>query len=187
MNDKPYWPNQSIYFLTGTTFLHYPYFQEFTQKQIVLHQIQKVKKLIQDTKDELIYSISINHYHLKFYLEDGAMLAKVKQLMHGGTSFEYKKVYPVKHKEFWQDSKVLLVTSDEMDWNVTGYIIGNLLKHKEVNNFDELKECPFSSFKTLLKKYDEEYLKEWVYGVIDVDEDSDGNLDMVQLTRMKRD
>jgi len=33
-----------------------------------------------------------------------------------------------------------------MDWKVTGYIIGNLLKHKEVGTFNELKQNKFSSF-----------------------------------------
>jgi len=77
---------------------------------------------------------------LKFYLEKGLELAKVKQLMHGGLTFAYREKYKMKYADMWQSKKTLLIASDEMDWKTTGYIIGNLLKHKEVSTFEELKK-----------------------------------------------
>ena len=135
---KTHWQDKSIYFLTGSTFLNYPYFKTNKQKQIVLDQIKKVRNKL---KIPIIaFSIAINHYHLKFYLEKGLELAKVKQLMHGGLTFAYREKYKMKYADMWQSKKTLLIASDEMDWKTTGYIIGNLLKHKEVSTFEELKK-----------------------------------------------
>lgn len=185
MDSRPYWPNQSTYFLTSTTFLHYPYFREFTQKQILLNQINKIVELLPLDNNEMIYSIAMNHFHLKFYLENGLVLAKIKQLIHGGTSFQYKKRYPIKHKELWQGSHVLRITSKSMDWKVTGYIIGNLLKHKEVNTFEELQENPYSSYRMFVDKYGKEAAEQLVYQVIDVDEQNNGLIKLTELNRIK--
>lgn len=84
--ENPYWPNNTTYFLTGSTFLHYPYFREDGQKQILLNQIRKVEEKLRISIP--IYSIAINHYHIKFYLKNGLDLSKIKQLIHGGTSYE---------------------------------------------------------------------------------------------------
>ena len=179
---KSYWLDNSIYFLTGSTFLHYPYFKTSEQKQIVLEQIKKVKNKL---KIPIIaFSIAINHYHLKFYLEKGLDLAKVKQLMHGGTTFEYKKEYKMKHEDMWQSKKTLVITSDKMDWKTTGYIIGNLLKHKEVSTFDELKENPFSSYSFTAGKYGDENVQELVRQVIDVNEDIEGGVDIAGIEKI---
>lgn len=167
--NKSYWPDDSMYFLTGSTFLHYPYFKTGEQKQIVLNQIKKIKNILKIPMTA--YSIAVNHYHLKFYLEKGLNLAKVKQFMHGGTTFGYRKKNKMKYKDLWQSKKTLVITSDEMDWRITGYIIGNLLKHKEVNTFDELKNNPFSSYKFIAEKYGDENAQELVRKVIDIRED----------------
>lgn len=133
----PYWPNNTIYFLTGTTFLHYPYFKTLEQKEILLKQLEKVWVKLKISVP--VFSIAINHYHIKFYLKDGLNLPKIKQTIHGGTSYEYQKRFKMKYKEMWQSSRVYQVVNEEADWKITGYIAGNLLKHKEVSTFEELK------------------------------------------------
>ena len=163
--------------------MHYPYFKTSEQKQIILEQIKKVKDKLKIPM--IAYSIAINHYHLKLYLEKGLDLAKVKQLMHGGTTFKYKKEYKVEHKDMWQSTKTLLITSDEMDWKTTGYIIGNLLKHKEVSTFEELENNPFSSYGFTAKKYGDECAQELVRQVIDVSEDIERGVDIEGLEKLK--
>lgn len=180
--DKTYWPDNSMYFLTGSTFLHYPYFKTSEQKQIILDQIKKIKNILKIPITA--YSIAINHYHLKFYLENGIDLAKVKQLMHGGTTFEYKRKYKMKYKDLWQSKKIFVVASDEMDWRIMGYIAGNLLKHKEVSTFDELKNNSFSSYKFIAEKYGDESVQELVRKVIDIKEDIKGEADISSLEKM---
>ncbi len=179
---KSHWQNNSIYFLTGSTFLHYPYFKTSEQKEIVLKQIKKVKNKL---KIPIIaFSIAINHYHLKFYLEKGLDLAKIKQLMHGGLTFAYREKYKMKYEDMWQSNKTLLVTSDEMDWKTTGYIIGNLLKHKEVSTFKELENNLFSSYRFAVKKYGNENIQGLIRKVIDVGEDAEGEVDFKDLKKL---
>ena len=179
---KSHWQDNSIYFLTGSTFLHYPHFKTSEQKEIVLEQIKKIKNKL---KIPIIaFSIAINHYHLKFYLEKGLDLAKVKQLMHGGLTFAYRKKYKMKYEDMWQSKKALLITSDEMDWKTTGYIIGNLLKHKEVSTFEELKNNSFSSYRFTAKKYGDESTQELVREVIDVNEDAEGEINFKNLKKL---
>ncbi|MFH1367436.1 MAG: hypothetical protein ABIH38_05675 [Patescibacteria group bacterium] len=176
---KRYWPNNSTYFLTGSTFIHFPYFKTFEQKMLVLNQIIKVKKVF--GIPEIIFSIAINHYHLKFYLKNGLDLARIKQMMHGGISYEYHKIYKPKYKEMWQSFRALIVLSEEVDSKVMGYIIGNLLKHKEVTTFLELEKNPFSSYGKIAAKYGEQRARELVYGVIDTTEDAEGKVDIGDL------
>ena len=72
-----------------------------------------------------------------------------------------------------------------MDWKITGYIIGNLLKHKEINNFEDLKNNPFSSYRYTAEKYGDETARQLVYGVIDVAEDGDGVFNLEKLKKTK--
>jgi len=181
---EPYWPNNSIYFLTDSTFLHFPYFNSYEQKLIVLNQIKKINKQLGIPVSD--YSIAINHYHLKFYLKSGLDLKKVKQLLRGGISYEYKKRYGLPYKEMWQTRKVIRIISEQMNYKVSGYIIGNLLKHKEVSTFEELKQNEFSSYWYMAEKYGDEEIRELVYSVIDVDEDKWGGVDLGEFIKNKQ-
>lgn len=174
-----FWPDNSIYFLTDSTFLHFPYFRTDEQKQIVLNQIKKIN--IQLGIPVSDYSIAVNHYHIKFYLVNGLDLRKVKQLLRGGISYEYNKEFKKPYREMWQSRKVFWIKNEKMNWLVTGYIIGNLLKHKEVSTFNELKENKFSSFWYMVSKYGEEEARELVGRVIEVEEDAWGEVDMEKL------
>lgn len=176
---KILWPDETYYFLTMSTFLHFPYFKEDEQKQIVLNQIKQLKKSL--NIPILAYSISINHFHLKFYLKVGSLMTQIKNILHSGISREYRKNFNVPYKEFWQSTKVLRIKDEDMSWKVTGYIIGNLLKHKEVSTFDELKGNPFSSYKYTAEKFGDEMTKELVYRVIDVSEDAEGMVDIAEF------
>jgi hypothetical protein len=172
----PYWPDESIYFLTDSTFLHYPYFKTDAQKEIILNQIKKIYHNLKIPVSA--YSIASNHYHLKIYLEKGLDLAKVKQLLRGGISYEYKKRFGMDHKEMWQNWKVIRVGNEAASHKITGYIIGNLIKHKEVNSFTELKENKFSSCWFTVKSLGEQISYDLICQVIDVDEDKFGVVDV---------
>ncbi|NQU99425.1 MAG: hypothetical protein HQ538_01695, partial [Parcubacteria group bacterium] len=131
------------------------------------------------------YSIAINHYHLKFYLKNGLDLAKVKQLMHGGTSFLYKKEYNLKHNDLWQSSHVLIITSEEMNIKIAAYVGGNLIKHKEVNTFQELENNQFSSYKYFKKRQGNRIAQELVRSVIDLGENKESRIDAKELEKLK--
>jgi hypothetical protein len=72
-----------------------------------------------------------------------------------------------------------------MNWKVSGYIMGNLLKHREVDNFYELAKSPYSSFGYKMIKYGEKNARSLVRGVIVVDEDSDGEVNVKELTKLR--
>ena len=177
------WSDETVYFLTSSTFLHTPYFKEDIQKEIILNQFRKIRDKF-DVKISA-YSILINHFHLKFFLGDGMLISGIKQILHGGTSYEYRKKFSssMMHNDLWQSCRVYTVASESMDWKVTGYIIGNLLKHKEVNTFEELKDNRFSSYWYYVRKYGDDVAQELVRSVIDVDETNKGIVDMSGLGR----
>ena len=83
-----FWPEKSIYFLADSTYIHFPYFRTEDQKQIILNQFKKVQEILR--VPITAYSIAINHYHLKFYFEREVDMVKIKQMLRGGISYEYK-------------------------------------------------------------------------------------------------
>ena len=174
------WPDNTCYFLTTSTFLHYPYFDRSEQKQIVLNKIMQAKHSLEISVQA--FSISINHFHVKFHAKEGNKVTKLKTILHGGISREYKKIYKVPYKEFWHSTRTYYIKDDEeTSWKITGYNIGNLLKHKEVSTFKELKNNPFSSYKYTANKFGEKVAQELVRSVIDVNEDKEGNVDIEEL------
>ncbi len=163
--------------------MHYPYFREDSQKQIILNQFKALKQKL--NIPIISFSIAINHYHLMFYLEQGIKLIKIKQLIHGGSSFYYRQNWPTKAKSIWGSSKILILTSDLSYWQAMGYVIGNLLKHKEVSTFQELKNNPFSSYSFIADKSGDEFSENLVRQVIAVPEDPHGFIDLSALKDTK--
>ena len=180
---KLYWQDDTYYFLTSSTFIHYPYFREDDQKQIVLSKIKQVNQFLK--VPIVAYSISMNHFHLKFYLKEGKLMTKVRNMLHSGISREYRKIYEVPYKEFWQSTKIYYIGSEDMSWKVTGYIIGNLLKHKEVSRFKDLKASPFSSYKHTSKTLGERQAQDLVRSVIDVGENAEGVVDIEEMKELR--
>ena len=178
--DEPFWPDKSIYFLTDSTFLHFPYFNSYEQKSIVLNQIKKINKQLGIPVSA--FSIAINHYHVKFYLENGLDLKKVKQLLRGGISYEYRKKYKMPYNDMWQTRKTIIVLSQKMDYKITGYIIGNLLKHKEAGTFKDLAQNDFSSYQYTVEEYGNDAARAMVGRVINVNEDVWGGIDFEELS-----
>jgi len=179
---KLYWADSMEYFLTTSTFLHYPYFKEDIQKQIVLNKIKEIKQVLK--VPILAYSIAINHLHLKFYLEFGGTMTKVKNILHSGISREYRKRYKVPYEKFWQSTRIFYVKDDEASWKISGYINGNLLKHREESTFEELENNQFTSFWNFRKVYGDEEARRAIYSVIDIPESAEGEIDMKGLNKL---
>jgi len=166
------WPDNCHFFLTTSTFLHFPYFRDWPQKQLVLNKIKQIKQILQVKIES--FSIQMNHLHLMFFADQGKKISKLKQILHGGVNREFNKKYQLKHKFAWQSSRTYFIVDDEMYWGVQGYIIGNLLKHKEVNTFQELYKDSFSSFRYIADKYGFDFACNLIRNVIYLEEDKDG-------------
>ncbi len=182
-NQKIIWPDNSFFFLTTSTFLHYPYFKESEQKQIVLNKFKQIKEVLYVPFQS--FSISMNHFHIMLYLKSGKTMSQLRNILHSGISREYKKIYRVKCKNFWQTTKTFFIKDEKMYWQIIGYINGNLLKHREVSRFEDLKENPFSSYGYYAKKYGDNAMRELIRNVINIDEDNEGTLDLKQLKSLK--
>lgn len=57
--------------------------------------------------------------------------------------------------------EILIVTLERMNWLISGYIIGNSLKHKEVSTFNELKQNQFSSYWYMVEKYGDKEMRDF--------------------------
>jgi hypothetical protein len=178
----PFWPVNSFYFVTSKVFLGEKLFNTDEKKRIILNQIRgAIDKLNIPIYG---YSIAQNHYHSLLYFNDFRKHAKFKQIVNGGSAFIFNKKYRIKNEsaKMWVDSKSLVVHNQQSLFKVIGYIAGNLLKHGEVNNFKELKECPFSSYRQLVGKYGDEIAEDIVKAVIVIEEDeSDFLVDLSKL------
>ena len=113
-----------------------------------------------------------------FYADKGEKVSFVKRFLKNNVSREYRENYKVPYSEMWHSTRVFWVKDDKMFWGVRGYITGNLLKHKEVSGFQELYDNPFSSFKYTTDKFGFDTLRELVKSVIEVKEDSYGDVDV---------
>ena len=176
---KIVWSDNKYYFLTNSTYLHYPYFKQPDQKQIVLDSIKKLQSEYSIPVQD--FSIAMNHKHLMFYADKGEKVSFVKRFLKNNVSREYRKIYKVPYSEMWHSTRVFWIKDNDenkMFWGIRGYIAGNLLKHKEVSSFQELYKNPFSSFKYTADKFGFEALRELVKSVIEVKEDSYGEVDM---------
>lgn len=103
------------------------------------------------------------------------------QALRGGVSHDYGKSFGKKYDEMWQDRKIIIIYDDEALERVEGYIAGNLIKHKEVNNFHDLFDNPFCSFKKLAENKGLEVAKEIVCRVINTKENPKGEVDYENL------
>ncbi len=172
-----------IYFLTGSTFLHFPYFRDEEQKEIIYNQIKKIKKEL--GIKICAFSIQINHYHILFETNNVRDVEMIKKYIHGGVSRIYRQKYRMKYKEMWGSMKTIKVFSLEMYWKIIGYIAGNLLKHKEVGTFEELFLDSFSCYSHFVGKYGEEMMREIIYSVLITDEDENGLVDAEEMKKVR--
>ena len=176
---KIYWAGGEYYFMTNSTYLHRPYFREDEQKQLVLNFLKELQERWKISIQA--YSIPMNHNHLMFYGKGENQVTFVKKFLKGNITREYRRAWGSPGQEIWQSTRVYWIKDDGSYWRVMGYIIGNLIKHREVSTFRELYEYPFSSFKYAVDKYGWDEAISMVKLVIDVPEDAYGTVDFKKL------
>ncbi len=96
-----------------------------------------------------------------------------------------EKDFNMPYKEMWQTRKIIVINSEKVNWRVPGYIVGNLLKHREVGRFEDLRKNKFSSYWYLAEKYGEKIIQNLVRQVLAADEDKWGGVDMDGLIEAK--
>jgi len=176
-----FWPANSFYFITVGTFLSKPFFDNYDKKLIILRQIKEAVNLL--NIPIFAYSIAKNHYHCLIFLDDYNKLKYFKQKVNGSSSFIYHRQFtqPLEEGKIWLDTKTLIIYNPESLQKVVGYISGNLIKHGEIKNFNELKACPFSSYRQLAEQYGDDLAEDMVRSIIMIDEDDDFTFNLNRL------
>lgn len=158
--------NDSYYFITNHTFLHKPYFNNNLKKDILIRQLFRIQK--EFNIPFYAFSITGSHYHIIIYLKFWNQLEKIMQLIHGRSSYELNKIEKI-GRSIWGKYWSIIIEDRRSFVNILGYIIGNPLKHKIVNNFDELEQYRYCSFKKSKNELGIDICKDMIYKVIDLD------------------
>ena len=160
--------DNTFYFITCSTFGKIPHFNTNEKKRIILTQFNKIK---QKLKIPLYgYSISSDHNHSLWTIKNAREeLPKIARYLQGGSAFLLNKKRKSRGR-IWGKYYAIAIEKEFVVYRVYGYIIGNLLKHDEVKNFNELARSPFSSFKQAINKYGIDGAKSIVLEVINLDD-----------------
>jgi REP element-mobilizing transposase RayT len=176
---KNVWPDHSWYFVTTSTFLHFPFFRFDEQKILVLDRLKQVENKFKIQIDN--FSIAMTHLHHLFYLDNGWRYPQIMKFINGGVSYDYGRKFEKKYPQIWADNKTKIIVNEKALWQVRGYIAGNLLKHLEVNNFYELEASRFSSYRKLKEEYGGEFARSLIYETIKLPEGADGEVKLEEL------
>ena len=155
------------YFITVPTAKHLPFFDTAEKKSLILARLEKSKALFQ--LDDFDYSILSNHYHLVSYFQNGGVIPKLLKMTNGGSAYELNKIIE-NRKPVWGEYFIYVINNEMSLAKVRGYVVGNPLKHGEVKTIEELDRYPFSSFRSLAKRFQDEQVVSWIQSVILLDD-----------------
>ena len=146
------------YFVTRSTFSREKLFNSDNEKRIILNRLISSQKKFNFSLNA--FSILANHYHYLIFLPQGNILPKLEQFIAGGSAYELNHLANVSRRvwsEYWEK-----VVNEENLEKILGYILGNLLKHKEISDFNELQVSPFSSYRQAIIRYGKEAVEDLV-------------------------
>ncbi|MBU0598672.1 transposase [Patescibacteria group bacterium] len=156
--------NNSYYFITIPTTRHIKFFNSPEKKSLILKRINLITKKYQ--LSDLNHSIISNHYHLIAYFKNANIIPKILQLINGTSAFQLNKITENK-LPVWDEYYIYLIEDEMLLQKVQGYVVGNPLKHNEINTLEDLEKYPFSSYNKLIKKISRETVNEFIKSVIE--------------------
>lgn len=115
------------------------------------------------------FGIISDHYHCLVYFSKGEIIPRFLQFINGGSAHALNKMTGNKNP-VWDEYFVYVPNNEVVLQKVRGYVIGNPLKHGEVDGFQELENYPFSTYKLNYAREGESQIKEIVQTVITVNE-----------------
>ena len=137
-----YFLDESFYFITVPTFKHCRFF-EADQKRFVLDRILEAEK-----RFDLInvdFGIMSDHYHMLANFGSAQRIPKLMQFINGGAAFQLKKIQKIE-TPIWDEYHLYVSQSEYVLGRIRGYVMGNPIKHAEVESFKKLENYPYSSF-----------------------------------------
>jgi len=158
---KHWYFDNCYYFITRPTINKEKLFNSDEKKRIILNRLTSAQKKFSFSLHA--FSIISNHYHYLIFLSKGDVLPKLEQFIAGGSSHELNTLNNIK-RSIWDEYWEKVVDEEKLD-KVLGYILGNLLKHGEAKDFNELKNSPFTSYKQAVAQYGEETIQDLILSV----------------------
>lgn len=155
------------YFITVPTVNHFPFFDTFEKKKIILDRMNVAKNRF-DIKN-FDFGILNDHYHCLGHFLNGEIIPRFLQFINGGSAHELNRMIDNK-SPVWGEYFVYVPKEEIILQKIRGYVIGNPLKHNEVENFNELEIYPFSSYQSNLETDNGVQVEELVRSVIALEE-----------------
>ncbi|MFH1142264.1 MAG: transposase [Candidatus Uhrbacteria bacterium] len=163
-----YFLNNIYYFVTVPTLNRRPFFIHKEPKQFLLNKLKEILNKFEITDYD--FAIMNNHYHFIGYFQQGNLIPQILKKVNGPSAIFTNK-YLDRSSGIWGDYHIYIASTEQIYERIRGYVIGNPLKHKEVNSLSSLEQYPFSSFMKLVNEFGREYVEELVNSVISMDED----------------
>ena len=156
----------SYYFVTRPTFNKEKYFKEDEKKKIVLNRLILAQKKFDFSLHG--FAIISNHYHYLVLLKQWKTLSLIEGFIAGGSSYELNKLNGIKRR-VWDNYWAEIIQDDKGLRKVLGYILGNPLKHGEVENFTQLQKYPFASYQQAIDSYGKQEIDDLILAVKGLD------------------
>jgi len=138
------------------------FFDSDDKKKIILNRLLQAQEKFGFLL--FAYSIISNHYHYLIQLQKNTSLGEVEKIIAGGSSYDLNKELRIKQR-VWDNYCERIVEENFSMEKVWGYILGNLLKHNEAKNFDDLSNSLFCSYKQAVKNYGKEVIDDLILSV----------------------
>jgi len=148
--------DNALYFISARTKDRCNFFNDNIKKDMLKNKIDNAV----GKYEAKLYSWVIlpNHYHLLIAIKFGNDLAKIENLINGGSSHELNVYDKQSERKIWYQYWDYILR-DESDFYVRfNYIHNNPIKHGCVKDFNELKDYNYCSYKDYLEKYGEKWL-----------------------------
>jgi len=152
------------YFVTLKTTGGLLFFDTDVKKQLVKNRILEASK-----KQHIriaAYAVLSNHYHLLLRGESWDAVPKFLQLVNGGSAYLLNKMEGLEGRGVWDKRFAKPINTEVGLYNVTGYILGNPLKHGMVKDLVGLYNYEFCNYSDVVKERGLEYVDNMIHQTI---------------------
>jgi len=152
------------YFVTLKTYGGQLFFDTEEKKQIVKDRIFEYSKKLQIKI--VVYAILSNHYHLILRSNFWKNATKFLQMVNGGSSYLLNKTENSEGRGVWDIRWTRPINTEAGMYYVSGYILGNPIKHGLVRGLEELYDYRFCNYQEAVQECGLEYVDDMIHQTI---------------------
>lgn len=145
--------NDTIYFITAHTFNHEKILVKESNKQFFWDILNE--KLNIFGARLYAWTVNIDHYHLLIHFNQGVLLKKFIQHLHGKSSFLLNKADDTPERKIWFSYWDRCVRVEEDFFKRLNYIHHNAIKHGYVKVMDEFN---WSSYRLYVEQFGQNWI-----------------------------